>query len=419
MNLPNSITEQPVADIQEILNYVCTKSPFYKRHFGLSKDTIDQLEWEQFKQLPFTTKDDIANHNTDFLCVSITEVAEYVSTSGTSGDPVTIFLTQQDLKRLGENEAASLRLMGGNSNSIFQLTTTIDKQFMAGLAYYLGVQEMGASMIRVGPGVLKLQWKSIQNYHPTTLIAVPSFLLKLIEYAHANGIDPNSSSVKSVVCIGESIRNNDFTLNRLGNRITSQWNVDLFSTYASTEMQTAFSESPLKNGCHVNEKLIVLEVLNEDGSDTKNGEVGEIVITTLGVEGMPLVRFKTGDLAEIHYDSSSSYSTQRLGPIVGRNNQLIKFKGTTIYPKAIFEVLDNIESVSIYQVEVQKDTFGNDEVKIVLPKSIEATIQLADLKVIFQSEIRVSPAIEFIEDGLLKSRVFAEDKRKPEKIRFV
>ncbi|MNE52295.1 Phenylacetate-coenzyme A ligase [compost metagenome] len=227
--IENNIQFQQVV---HTLDYVLTHSLFYQRHF--SKAALENVTPETFRMLPFTNKEDLSLNNRDFLCVSPNQIAEYVTTSGTSGKPVTIYLTKKDLLRLAKNEKESFELTGAKAGDLFQLMTTIDKQFMAGLAYYLGVQELNAGMIRIGPGVPALQWNSILENKPTILIAVPSFLINLIDYAKQNGININESSVRSVICIGEPIREDDLSENVLAKRIHADWNIELFSTYAST-----------------------------------------------------------------------------------------------------------------------------------------------------------------------------------------
>ena len=173
---------------------------------------------------------------------------------------------------------------------------TLDRQFMAGMAYYSGIRKLGAGIIRVGPGVPSLQWETIFRLKPTVLVAVPSFILKLIQWADEHQIDMASSSVKKAICIGENIRQADFSLNLLGKKITDAWDIKLFSTYASTEMQTAFTECEAGRGGHHQPDLVIVELLNEQDQPVLAGEAGEVTITTLGVEGMPLLRYKTGDL---------------------------------------------------------------------------------------------------------------------------
>jgi len=151
-------------------------------------------------------------------------------------------LTDADLDRLALNEYNSFKTAGIDEDDIIQLMTTVDRRFMAGLAYFLGARKLGAGIVRVGNGLPELQWDTITNIQPTVIICVPSFILHLITYAEANNIDYKNSSVKKIICIGESIRNSDFTLNTLGKKISQKWDVALYSTYASSEMATAFTE---------------------------------------------------------------------------------------------------------------------------------------------------------------------------------
>lgn len=377
------------------------------------------MSWEAFKALPFTTKEDLSQNNRDFLCVPSHQVAEYVTTSGTSGKPVTIYLTKKDLVRLAKNEKESFELTGAKPGDLFQLMTTIDKQFMAGLAYYLGVQELNAGMIRIGPGVPALQWNSILENKPTILIAVPSFLVNLIDYAKQNGIDINQTSVRAAICIGEPIREDDLSENVLARRIHADWNIELFSTYASTEMGAAFTECTAHQGGHLNEDLIYLEVLDEEGKEVPHGEKGEIVITTLGTEGTPLIRYKTGDVARIYREVCKCGRTSpRVGPILGRKNQMIKFKGTTIFPPSIYEIFDSRSEISCYKIEVAKDYLGHDTITILLENRIEHHPVMNQIIEDCKAKLRVVPHFVFLETDYLRSQVFKNHMRKPEKIVF-
>lgn len=408
---------QVFEQLVETIHYVVKHAPFYQKHFA--KNALNPLNWEDFRTLPFTTKEDLSQNNRDFLCVPSNQIAEYVTTSGTSGKPVTLYLTKQDLLRLGKNEKESFELTGANSGDVFQLMTTIDKQFMAGLAYYLGVQELNAGMIRIGPGVPALQWNSILENKPTILIAVPSFLINLIDYAKQNGIDINNTSVRSAICIGEPIREDDLTENVLAKRIHADWNIELFSTYASTEMGAAFTECTAHQGGHLNEDLIYLEVLDEAGNEVAHEEKGEIVITTLGTEGTPLIRYKTGDVARIYRETCSCGRTSpRVGPILGRKNQMIKFKGTTIFPPSIYEIFDTRTEISCYKIEIAKDYLGHDTITVLLENRIEHAPVMNQIIEDCKAKLRVVPHFVFLETDYLRSQVFKNHMRKPEKIVF-
>src|SRR5690606_25044201 len=181
------------------------------KSYNIDIQKINSLE--DLHKIPVTTKDDLQKYNDEFLCVDKTKIADYVTTSGTLGDPVLIALSENDLNRLAYNEELSLQCTGLSKKSEIQLTTTMDRRFMAGLAYFLGARKSGIGIVRVGSGIPELQWDTIKRINPDTLICVPSFLLKLIEFAEENNIDYQNSSVKKAICIGEPLRNQDFTDN--------------------------------------------------------------------------------------------------------------------------------------------------------------------------------------------------------------
>jgi len=344
--------------------------------------------------LPTVTKLDLQRNNTDFFCVASEEISDIVTTSGTLGAPVTVPLTKNDLNRLATNEANSFTLAGVTSSDVIQLMVTMEMRFMAGLAYFLGIQKLGATSLRLGPGSPIVQLENIEKFKPTVLVGIPSFVAKIVEYAQNSGIDINSTSVKKIICIGDSIRDENLELNSIGQRIIDTWNVELHSTYASTEMATAFTECYNGKGGHLQEDLLIVEILDSHGNNLKNGSVGEVTITTLGIEGMPLVRFRTGDMAYlIDKECPCGYNTLRLSPIIGRKEQMIKFKGTSLYPSAIINVLNSFPEIVNFYIEVYSDSLGSDIVKVIIGSDDSNQDCMEKLKECFRVKIRVVPEI--------------------------
>jgi phenylacetate-CoA ligase len=258
------------------------------------------------------------------------------------------------------------------------------------------VRKLGAGIIRVGNGMPELQWDTIRCFKPNAFITVPSFILKLIEYAEEQGIDYRSSGIQKAVCIGEPLRNPDFSLTKLSSKIKEKWDIHLYSTYASTEMGTAFTECRFGAGGHHHPELIIVEFLDENDQPVKENEAGEVTVTTLGVEGMPLLRFKTGDIC-YHYNEPCrcGLTTMRLGPVLGRKQQMIKYKGTSFYPPALYDILDNNESIVNYYVEVYTNAIGTDEILIHIG-TYEFTEDLEEeIKEHFRAKLRVVPKIIF------------------------
>jgi len=384
--------------LAEQLIYLQTYSEFYRNMFKTHHIHIEDVKTiEDLQKIPVTTKTDLQLCNEQFICVSKEQIIDYVTTSGTLGDPVTFALTSNDLDRLSYNEYLSFTTAGCTPQDILQLMTTIDRRFMAGLAYYLGARELGMGIARVGNGIPELQWDTIKRIHPTCGMVVPSFLIKLIEFAEKNQIDHNNSSLRRCVCIGESLRNQDFTLNTLGRRIQEKWpELQLHSTYASTEMQSSFTECTELCGGHLQPELIIVEFLNDINQPVAPGEAGEVTITTLGVEGMPLLRFKTGDICH-HYveQCKCGRNTMRLSPVLGRKGQMIKYKGTTLYPPALFDILDSIPKVANYVVEVYTNDLGTDEILIRVGSEDRSETFAKEIKDLFRSKVRVAPSISF------------------------
>ena len=396
---PEEIKKFQEERLREELCYLADHSRFYQAMFrNEGVDIRDIRTLEDLRQLPVTTKKDLQQQNDDFLCVSRREVIDYVTTSGTLGDPVTFALTEEDLDRLAYNEALSFATVGCTPDDIIQLMVTIDRRFMAGLAYFLGARKLGCGVTRVGNGIPELQWDTVRRIAPTACMVIPSFLLKLTDYAEANGFDYRNCPLRKAICIGEGLRLPDnFELNTLGRKIQERWpELELYSTYASTEMQTSFTECACHQGGHLPPDLIIVEFLDDENRPVPEGEPGEVTITTLGVRGMPLLRFKTGDFCRLYSGACGcGRNTIRLSSLLGRKGQMIKYKGTTLYPPALFDILDNIPEVENYIVEVFTNSLGTDQVQIKVGSKDHSDELVKRIKDVFRSKVRVAPDILF------------------------
>ncbi len=404
----------------DALCYLENNSRYYHRIFAENNIDIKSIKTlEDLSALPFTEKKDLQLYNRDFLCCNNEKIIDYITTSGTLGEPVTFCCTENDLERLAFNERKSFACAGLNSNSIVQLMTTLDKRFMAGLAYFLGLRKLGAGIVRVGNGIPELQWDTIRRIQPDTIMCVPSFILKLIQYAEEHDIDYKQSSVKRIIGIGEGLRDQNFQLNLLGQRIKEKWNVQLFATYSSTEMGATFSECEYGCGGHVHPELIIVEIIGDDNKPVPDGQYGEVVITTLGVEAMPLLRFRTGDIAaKITSQCACGRNSYRITPLVGRKNNMIKLKGTTLYPPAINDVLDNTDYIENYIVNVRDNESGTDEVIVMVSLKHNTEFDpIKDLKDRFRSRIRVAPIIEIMHKDEIYKMIYPVNSRKP--IKFI
>lgn len=158
--------------LKEALAYLAAKSPFYRRLFAENSIDIDKItRLEDLRCIPVTTKKDLQLHGQDFCCVPGRDIIDWSTTSGTLGDPVTFTETEEDLRHLAYNEQLSFQTAGCTPDDILQEMVTIDRRFMAGLAYFLGARELGMGVVRVGNGIPELQWDTIKRIHPTVGMA--------------------------------------------------------------------------------------------------------------------------------------------------------------------------------------------------------------------------------------------------------
>ncbi|HNW89188.1 MAG TPA: AMP-binding protein [Bacteroidales bacterium] len=421
-----AIESKPLPDILKFqekqlrseLKYLQDYSRYYRRLFKEQHIDIRKIKTlADLQHIPVTTKDDLQRYNSDFICVPKSRIVDYMTTSGTLGYPITLPATDSDLDRIAYDEALNFACAGATRNDVFQLMTTLDRRFMAGLAYFMGLRKLGAGIVRVGSGMPELHWETIHRFKPTYIVTVPSFILKLVDFAEANGIDYLNSSVKRAVCIGEPLRNPDFSLNTLGARINKKWPLQLFSTYASTEMGAGFTECGYGVGGHIHPELIIIEFLDENNNPAGEDEPGEITITTIGVEGMPLLRYKTGDVCYHHSEPCAcGRNTVRLGPVIGRKQHMIKYKGTTLYPASLYNILDGFENIENYVVEVSTNEIDTDRICIYIGCRSQESGFEKKLKERFRAKLRVVPEIIFQPVEVVTHMSFPPMSRKPIKI---
>ncbi|MGN6370606.1 MAG: phenylacetate--CoA ligase family protein [Phycisphaerae bacterium] len=350
------------------------------------------------QSLPLTTKDDLARSGPAAHAVPPESVAEWVCTSGTLGKPLDIPLTPRDLQRLAENEATALSLAGITKGDLVLLAVGMERMFVAGLAYWLGAQKLGATCVRVGPQIatdprylanLLTRLRPAKN---TFLIAVPSFL---------TNVESPAQELTGIIAIGESVRAPNLEPNQLAHRLTSLLRCPVMSTYALTETCTTFAESPHCKGGHLNPALALLEILDDNNNPIPDNSPGEIVITPLGVEGLPLLRFRTGDIATLHTDPCPcGRTTPRLGPILGRKQQLLKVRGTSLFPNAIIETVRATDGVLDCLVVAEHTPDLSDQVTIYAAATTPTAQQQIENRL--RATLRVTPHVNIIPEDQLR-----------------
>ncbi len=415
---PGQILAQQKVFLRKHLRHAAL-SAFYSRFFRRSGIDIDQVSNTlDMSALPFTVRKDVEERPADFSVPSqfISDIADIAQTSGTSGRPLSVPFTQRDLERLAFNEAVAFFGAGIRPGNRVLLQVTLDRCFIAGLAYFSGCIKLGASAVRSGPVHPAAQWELIKEMRPSALVGVPAHLLATAMWGAENGMNLADSGVEVIIAIGEPVRRPDGSLLPLGARLKEMWNCILVSTYAATELQTCFCECTEGCGGHIHPELAIVEIVDENGLPVPDGEPGEVVVTPMGVEGMPLIRYRTGDVARLFGGQCKcGWNTPRLGPIEGRLSQRLKYRGTTLYPEMIFHSLQAEPRVRACYVEVRADYDLSDEVTVVVGIRPDESIDEEELLSVLQARLRVKPGvrIENVENVLKK---MAEDGgRKPRK----
>ncbi len=400
--------------LREHLDYLAARSPYYRRRFADSGVDLGQVRGiADLALLPLTGKEDLQSCNDELLCVPAAEVVDRCLTSGTTGRPLVLDQTRADLERLAYNEAQAFAAAGLTAGDRVLVAAAIDRCFMAGMAYFLGMVRLGATAIRGGSSSIPALVELVREHRPTALVGVPSLLLTLGERLGEAGLIVDELGVQRLICIGEPVRQADLGLSAPGRRLAALWGAQVLGTYASTEMATAFGDCVLGRGGHLQPELMVVEILDEEGRPLPPGQAGEVVVTPLQVAGMPLLRYRTGDVAVLHDGPCGcGRNTPRLGPVLGRKAQMLKYRGTTVFPPAIAAALQAIDGVSGFYIEVFDEFPLSDRIRVVAAVNC-AELTAGEIAERIAARIRVKPEVVIASAEAVQQQVQRPEQRKP------
>lgn len=413
---PEAMRKAQDERLRRHLAWCAVESPYYRRLFRENKIKPRQISVETLALLPMTSRTDFARYNAEFLAVRPEAIADIVFSSGTTGKPTRVMYTDRDLQRLAYNEQLSFAACGVTSRDGVLLTCTMDRCFVAGLACFLGMRALGAAAIRNGHGTLASHLEIIKTIKPTVLVGAPSFLRKLAGFITSHGLEARQSSVRKLVCIGEPVRGADMQPLKLGADLRELWDAAPYSAYASSECISTFCECTAMQGGHLHPDLAIMEIIDEQGTPVAPGETGELVLTPLDIEGMPLIRFKTGDITFMLTEPCACGRTSpRLGPILGRTQQLMRIRGISLYPQGVFAALDEIPDVGDYYLEITRNDDLSDELTLHFgermgqpsPEHIQKHLQAA---------LRVMPQIVMDPEEKIRQHLYPPESRKPVRV---
>ena len=382
----DEITAKSVRAVRNHVRHVKEASPYYREAlFDVFPEDIKSID--DIVKLPFTERTTLVEKTQSFIAVPPDRIAETVVTSGTTGSPLAFSLTAADIDRLTFNDALAFYSGGITNADRAQVCVSLDNMFIGGMSYYRGMMHVGANTSRIGVMPSDIHRHYFDLLHPTVIVGVPSFLIKLSTEFSKPGSDNYMSSIKKIFCTGESIRKQDMQLNGTGKTLEDFFGAKAYSTYGNTELSISYCECIAQNGGHCRPELVYTEIVDGNGAPVPDGTPGEIVATPLGVEGMPLVRYKTGDIAfRVAGSCACGRNSMRIGPILGRKSQLIKVKGTTVYPLAITGILDDISEIDDYIIMLENDESLSDRVSL---HAVTAPANVEKISSRLRTELRV------------------------------
>ena len=388
----------------------CMNAPSYQEKFaelGITPDDIRTLD--DVRKLPFTTKDDLREHYPFGLaCVPLRDCTRLHSSSGTTGNPTVVLHTKKDLDEWAKAVARCLWMVGSRPEDVFQNSAGYG-MFTAGLGFQYGAEEVGMLTVPAAAGNTTRQIKFIKDFGTTVLHAIPSYASRIYEVMREEGVDPRRDTKLRVLCIGAEPHSEEQR-----KRIEQNLGVKAYNSYGISEMMgpgVAF-ECPEQNGLHIWEDYFIVEIIDPVTLEpVPDGQLGELVITTINREAMPLLRYRTRDLTSIISGQCPCGRThKRLARLQGRSDDMMILKGVNIFPIQIEKILLKFKELSTDYLITLQTVDGNDTMTVEVELrelftddyqrlqrlTKEITRQLKD-------EILVTPKVKLLPKGGIKT----------------
>lgn len=385
------------------------KSPFYKKRLdsaGIKPESIQSLS--DLKKIPFTTKDDLRSAYPDLMVAAPkNEMVRMHSSSGTTGQATVIFFTRKDLSTWTNLVSRSLYMAGMRPGDAFQNMMSYGL-FTGGLGFHYGAEALGAMVIPAGGGNTQKQISLIKDFKVAFLHITPSYALHLADELEAMKIKPASLGLKGLF-VGAEPHSEP-----IRKKIEELYQAPVFNSYGLSEMNgpgVGF-ECEYRQDIHIWEDSYILEIINpETGEAMPAGATGELVLTCLVREGMPILRYRTKDLTFLHEEPCPcGRNHARIGRILGRSDDMMIIKGINVFPSQIEHVLMNIPEVgNNYQIVIGRGENHLDNITVKVEiynkvfhgdlrelKKIQKNIQHA-----LKEEILIHPEVELMEPGSL------------------
>ena len=386
---------------------IALKSPFYKKRLGelgLTPDDFNSVS--DIRKLPFTTKADLReNYPFGLVGGNLDDAIRLHSTSGTTGNPTVVTYSRHDIDSWANMIARNMYMVGCRNSDFFQNSSGYG-MFTGGLGFQHGAERLGATTIPAAAGNSKRQIMFIRDFGTTCLHAIPSYAIRLAEVFQEEGIDPRSTHLRTLF-IGAEPHTEEQR-----RRIERLLGVKAYNSFGMTEMNgpgVAF-ECKYQNGMHLWEDNYIIEIVDPDTLEpVPDGEMGEMVLTTLDRDMMPILRYRTRDLTRILTGECPCGRThRRIDHIKGRTDDMFIIKGVNVFPMQIEKILVQYPGLGsnylitlstendndICTVEVELDDIATD----IIPELEKMT---KDIQRALKDEILLTPRVRLVKKGSL------------------
>ncbi|MDR0575179.1 MAG: phenylacetate--CoA ligase [Tannerella sp.] len=383
-------------------------SPFYKKVFaekGLSADRIKSPE--DLKNLPFTTKEDLRSHYPfGFVTIPLQQCVRLHSSSGTTGNPTVVLHSRKDIDLWANQVARCMYMVGLRDTDVFQNTSGYG-MFTGGLGFQYGAEKLGALTVPAAAGNSKRQIKFIMDFGTTVLHIIPSYATRLAEVFQEMNIDPRMDTQLRVFCMGAEPHSEEQR-----RRIEQLLGVKAYNCFGMSEMNgpgVAF-ECMEQKGLHIWEDYVIAEIIDPQTlQPVPDGEIGELVLTTLQREAMPLIRYRTHDLTRfLPGECPCGRTHRRIDRFRGRSDDMIILKGVNIFPVQIETILMSFKELGGNYLITIETVGNNDEMLIEVELSDLFTddygvLERLNRKIVRQlkDELLITPRVKLISKGSL------------------
>lgn len=386
----------------------CMNSPFYKKRFEeIGMTPLDIQSLDDLQRIPFTTKQDLRdNYPFGLASVPLEKTVRLHSSSGTTGNPTVILHTQKDLDEWANAVARCLHMVGLRPGDVFQNSSGYG-MFTGGLGFQYGAERLGMLTVPAAAGNTKRQLKFITDFGTTALHAIPSYVTRMYEVMEEMGMDPRRDTKLKTLVIGAEPHSEEQR-----RRIEEMMGVKAYNSFGMSEMcgpGVAF-ECQEQNGLHIWEDYYIVEIIDPDTlQPVPEGEVGELVLTTINREAMPLLRYRTRDLTRIlPGECPCGRHHKRLDRMKGRSDDMIILKGVNIFPIQIETILMQFKELSSNYLITLQTQDSNDEMIVEVELENLFTDDYGRLQSLtreitrlLKDEILVTPYVKLVPKGSL------------------